>query len=318
MSTLTPPVSSVLDLIGNTPMVRLGRIPPPGSAEIYCKLEAYNPGGSIKDRIGIGMIRAAEKAGLLEPGGTIIEPTAGNTGIGLALAGVQLGYRVILVVPEHFSVEKRELMTAFGGEVVLTSADDGMVGAIERAESLAREIAGSYVPQQFRNRFNSDAHYATTGPEIYAQMEGRIDAFVAGSGTGGTFSGTARFLKEKIRGLIAVCVEPQGSVLAGGKAGPHEVEGIGSSFVPQVLETELVDEYVTVVDPPAFAMTARLAREEGILAGSSGGAAIVAALQVAARLGEGKRVVTILADSAERYLSKGIFANWKDDGGASG
>lgn len=298
-------------------MIRLRRIPPSGSAEIYCKLEAYNPGGSVKDRIGIGMIRAAENAGLLTPGGTIIEPTAGNTGIGLALAGVQLGYRVILVVPEHFSVEKRELMKAFGGEVILTPADDGMVGAIERAESLSREIAGSYVPQQFRNRFNSDAHYATTGPEIFAQMDGRIDAFVAGSGTGGTFSGTARFLKEKIPGLVAVCVEPQGSVLAGGKAGPHEVEGIGSSFVPQVLETELVDEYVTVVDPPAFAMTARLAREEGILAGSSGGAAVVAALQVAARLGEGKRVVTILADSAERYLSKGIFANWKDDAAQS-
>lgn len=298
-------------------MIRLRRIPPSGSAEIYCKLEAYNPGGSVKDRIGIGMIRAAENAGLLTPGGTIIEPTAGNTGIGLALAGVQLGYRVILVVPEHFSVEKRELMKAFGGEVILTPADDGMVGAIERAESLSREIAGSYVPQQFRNRFNSDAHYATTGPEIFAQMDGRIDAFIAGSGTGGTFSGTARFLKEKIPGLVAVCVEPQGSVLAGGKAGPHEVEGIGSSFVPQVLETELVDEYVTVVDPPAFAMTARLAREEGILAGSSGGAAVVAALQVAARLGEGKRVVTILADSAERYLSKGIFANWKDDAAQS-
>lgn len=298
-------------------MIRLRRIPPSGSAEIYCKLEAYNPGGSVKDRIGIGMIRAAENAGLLTPGGTIIEPTAGNTGIGLALAGVQLGYRVILVVPEHFSVEKRELMKAFGGEVILTPADDGMVGAIECAESLSREIAGSYVPQQFRNRFNSDAHYATTGPEIFAQMDGRIDAFIAGSGTGGTFSGTARFLKEKIPGLVAVCVEPQGSVLAGGKAGPHEVEGIGSSFVPQVLETELVDEYVTVVDPPAFAMTARLAREEGILAGSSGGAAVVAALQVAARLGEGKRVVTILADSAERYLSKGIFANWKDDAAQS-
>ncbi|MHB0971361.1 MAG: cysteine synthase A [Thermoanaerobaculia bacterium] len=308
---------SVLDLIGNTPMVRLRRIPPSGSAEIFCKLEAYNPGGSVKDRIGIGMIRAAENAGLLTPGGTIIEPTAGNTGIGLALAGVQLGYRVILVVPEHFSVEKRELMKAFGGEVVLTPADDGMVGAIERAESLSREIAGSYVPQQFRNRFNSDAHYATTGPEIFEQMGGRIDAFVAGSGTGGTFSGTARYLKERIAGLVAVCVEPQGSVLAGGKAGPHEVEGIGSSFVPPVLETELVDEYVTVVDPPAFAMTARLAREEGILAGSSGGAAVVAALQVAARLGEGKRVVTILADSAERYLSKGIFAKWKDDAAQS-
>jgi cysteine synthase len=208
-------------------------------------------------------------------------------------------------------------MKAFGGEVVLTPADDGMVGAIERAESLSREIAGSYVPQQFRNRFNSDAHYATTGPEIFTQMDGRIDAFVAGSGTGGTFSGTARYLKERIAGLVAVCVEPQGSVLAGGKAGPHEVEGIGSSFVPPVLETELVDEYVTVVDPPAFAMTARLAREEGILAGSSGGAAVVAALQVAARLGEGKRVVTILADSAERYLSKGIFANWKDDAAQS-
>lgn len=309
-SNLTPPVESVLALIGNTPIVRLRRIPPAGSADIFCKLESYNPGGSVKDRVGIGMIRSAERAGLLKPGGTIIEPTAGNTGIGLALAGVQLGYKVILVVPEHFSVEKRELMKALGGSVVLTSADGGMKEAIARAQSLSREIPDSYVPQQFSNRFNSDAHYATTGPEIFDQMDGRIDAFVAGSGTGGTFSGVARYLKEKIPGLLAICVEPQGSVLAGGTAGPHDVEGIGSSFVPEVLETSLVDEYITIVDPPAFAMTARLAREEGILAGSSGGAAVAAALQVAERLGSGKRVVAVIADSAERYLSKGIFSKW--------
>jgi O-acetylserine dependent cystathionine beta-synthase len=291
-------------------MVELRNLPAPGSAKLFAKLESLNPGGSVKDRIGIGMIRAAERAGLLKPGATIIEPTAGNTGIGLALAGVRLGYKVILIVPDNFSVEKQELMKALGGTVILTAQDDGIKGAIAKAEELARSIPGSYVPQQFRNRFNSDVHYETTAPEIWEQMQGRIDAFVAGSGTGGTFTGVARFLKEKNPAVYCVIVEPQGSVLKGGTAGPHDVEGIGSSFVPPVLDMGLADEIITVVDPPAFEMVARLAREEGILAGSSAGASVHAALDVARRLGEGKNVVTVIPDSAERYLSKGIFSKW--------
>jgi cysteine synthase A len=289
-------------------VVKLRSIGGGTAAGIFAKLEFLSPGGSVKDRIGIGMIRAAERKGLIGPGSTLVEPTAGNTGVALALAGVQLGYRVILVVPEHFSVEKRHLMAALGGEVVLTPEDDGMQGAIARAEEIASGIEGGYVFQQFRNPFNSDAHYETTGPEIYAQMEGRIDAFVAGAGTGGTFTGTAKYLKERIEGMRAILVEPQGSVFQGGEAGPHDVEGIGSSFVPEVLDLALADEIVMVPDPPAFEMVARLAREEGILGGSSAGANLVAAEAEARRLGAGKRVVTLVPDSAERYLSKGIFS----------
>ncbi|HVT45948.1 MAG TPA: cysteine synthase A [Thermoanaerobaculia bacterium] len=309
---LPRPAGSVLDLIGNTPMVRLRRIPPAESADVFVKLEALSPGGSIKDRIALTMIRDAEASGALKAGGTIVEPTAGNTGIGLAMAGVQLGYRVILIVPEHFSVEKRELMRALGGEIVLTPRDDGMKGAIARAREVASSIPGSWVPQQFANHSNSRAHYETTGPEIWEQMEGRIDAFLAGSGTGGTFTGTTRYLKERHRSLHSVIVEPQGSVLQGGEAGPHEVEGIGASFVPEVLDLSLADEFVTVDDPPAFVMVRRLAAEEGILSGSSGGANVHAAIAVAIRLGRGKRVVTVIPDSSERYLSKGIYSKWGD------
>jgi len=310
---LSPPSRSVLELIGNTPMVELSHLKPLQRASLFAKLEFLNPGGSVKDRLGLGMIRFAEREGLLKAGGTIIEPTAGNTGIALAMVGVQLGYRVILVVPAGFSMEKQEVMRALGGEVILTPKDEGIKGAIAKAESLARTTPGAYVGQQFRNPFNSRVHYETTGPEIYQQMEGRIDAFVAGSGTGGTFTGVARYLKEKIPGLHAVIVEPQGSVLRGGEAGPHEVEGIGSSFIPPVLETKLIDEYITIPDPPAFEMVAKLAREEGILGGSSAGANVAAAVAVATRLGPGKRVVTIIPDGAERYMSKGIFANWRED-----
>ena len=301
------PASSILELIGETPMVRLRNLPGEDCADVFVKLEFLNPGGSVKDRIGIGMIRAAERAGILQPGATIIEPTAGNTGVALALAGVQLGYKVILVVPEQFSVEKRTLMRALGGEVVLTPEEGGMKEAIDRAEVIGKGIPGSWVPQQFRNRFNSDAHYETTGPEIFEQMEGRVDGFVAGSGTGGTFTGVARYLRERLPHVATAVVETEGSVLAGGEAGPHDVEGIGSSFIPEVLDLSLADRIVMVTDAPAFEMVCRLAREEGILGGSSAGANVVAALDLARELGPGKRVVTLIPDSGERYLSKEIY-----------
>lgn len=308
---LPPLASSVLDLIGNTPMVELRAIPPQTSARVLVKLEAYTPGGSVKDRLGLAMIRVAERAGLAR-GGTIIEPTAGNTGIGLALAGVRMGYRVILVVPDSFSVEKQELMRALGGEVVLTPGSEGMKAAIAKAHELAREIPNSFVPQQFQNPANPQVHYETTGPEIWEQTHGRVDAWVAGSGTGGTFSGVARFLRERNPGIICVCVEPEGSILQGGEPGPHEVEGIGASFIPGTLATDQVDEYQMIHDGPSFEMVARLAREEGILSGSSGGANVTAALDLARRLGAGKTVVTVIPDSSERYLSKGIYSKWRD------
>ena len=308
---LEKPYDNVLDLIGRTPIVRLRRIGGGANADIFVKMEHLNPGGSVKDRIGVGMIARAEAAGVLKKGGTIIEPTAGNTGIALALAGVRMGYRVILCVPENFSLEKREVMKALGGEVILTPKDDGMKGAIARAEELARNIPDSYVPQQFSNPFNTESHYETTGPEIYEQMDGRIDAWVAGAGTGGTFTGVARYLRERLPSVTCIVVEPQGSILKGGEAGPHEVEGIGaSSFIPPVLDLSLSDEVISVDDEPAFAMVARLAAEEGILGASSAGANVHAALQVAVRLGAGKRVVTLIPDAAERYMSKGIYSKW--------
>jgi O-acetylserine dependent cystathionine beta-synthase len=310
-SPLPRPVTSVVDLIGNTPMLELTRIPTARHAAIFAKLEFLNPGGSVKDRIGIGMIRSAERDGRIKPGGTIIEPTAGNTGIGLALAGVRLGYKVVLCVPDNFSMEKQEVMRALGGDVVLTPGDDGIRGAIQKAEELASSTPNSYVCQQFRNPYNSEAHYATTAPEIWEQMDGEIDAFVCGSGSGGTFTGVARYLKERNPKLYAVIVEPQGSVLQGGDPGPHEVEGIGSSFIPPALDMSLADEVMMIRDPEAFAMVARLAAEEGVLGGSSSGANVAAALHVAGRLGAGKRVVTLIPDAAERYMSKGIFSNWK-------
>jgi cystathionine beta-synthase (O-acetyl-L-serine) len=295
-------------------MVRLRRIGGGDAAEIYAKLEFCNPGFSVKDRIGVGMIERAERDGLLVPGGTIIEPTAGNTGVALALAGVQKGYRVILCVPENFSTEKREVMRALGGELVLTPADSGIRGAIEKAEELAAGIPDSYVPQQFRNPYNSESHYETTAPEIWEQMDGRIDAFVAGAGSGGTFTGVARYLRERLPELYCAIVEPEGSVLGGRyEAGPHDVEGIGSSFIPPVLDMTLSDEVITVFDEPSFAMVARLVAEEGILAGSSAGSNVAAALQVAQRLGRGRRVVTIIPDAAERYMSKGIFSKWRKE-----
>ncbi|HEX6098520.1 MAG TPA: cysteine synthase A [Thermoanaerobaculia bacterium] len=311
---ILPPVHSVLDLIGNTPMVRLHSIPGPDDAEIFVKMEFLSPGLSVKDRIGVGMIERAERDGLLKPGGTIIEPTAGNTGVGLALAGVQKGYRVILCVPENFSIEKREVMKALGGEVILTPKEAGMKAAIQKAQELAQEIEGAYVPQQFANPYNTESHYDTTGPEIFEQMDGRIDAWLAGAGTGGTFTGVAKYLRERLPHVECYVVEPQGSILKGGEAGPHEVEGIGAStFIPPVLDMALATDVIRVDDDPAFDMVARLAREEGILGASSAGANVTAALEVARRLGRGKRVVTVIPDAAERYMSKGVYSRWRKE-----
>jgi O-acetylserine dependent cystathionine beta-synthase len=300
-------VDSALDLIGNTPMVRLSRFAGEGTAEILAKCEFLNPGGSVKDRLGVGMIREAEKQGKLKSGGTIIEPTAGNTGIGLALVGAALGYRVILCVPEHFSIEKQKAMAALGGTVVTTPTAGGMKGAIEKALQLASEIPGAYVPQQFANPSNPKTHYETTGPEIFEQCEGRVDAVAIGAGTSGTFVGVVRYLKERIPGLYRVLVEPQGSIFAGGQPGPHKVEGIGQSFWPEFLDRSLLDEVITIGDTEAFQTVKEIARTEGLLVGGSSGVAAAAARRVARRLGPGKRVVTILADSAERYMSKGIL-----------
>ena len=299
------PVRSVLDLIGNTPMIELRRIAPEGRAAIFAKLEWFTPGGSVKDRTGLGMVLWAEEQGLLQKGGTLVEPTAGNTGIGIALVGAQRGYKVVLVVPEKYAIEKVKLMEALGGRVVRTPSEDGIKGAIAKAKEIAAETPGAFVPQQFENPGNPRIHELTTGPEIWQQMDGRIDAAVIGVGSGGTFTGVARYLKARLPEVLCVAVETNGSVLQGGEPGPHEVEGIGTSFLPDVLDRGLMDEVIMVHDDHCFATAKELARQEGLLVGGSSGGNGNAALQIARRLGPGKRVVTVFPDTAERYLSKG-------------
>jgi cysteine synthase A len=298
---------NITELVGETPMLHLARITPAAAAEVYAKLEYLNPGGSVKDRAAIGMIWRAEHDGRLKPGGTIVEATAGNTGIGLALIGVNRGYRVIVCVPERFSEEKVKVMAALGAEVIRTPDAEGMQGAIKKAKEIAADIPNSFTALQFENPDNPSFHYSSTGPEIYDQMQGKIDAVVIGVGTGGTFSGVAKYLKERIPHLLAVAVETQGSVLGGGPPGQHKVEGIGASFIPKTFDSRLADEIFMVKDPEAFDMVKQLARKTGVLAGSSGGANAYAAVEVAKRLGYGKRVVTVIPDAAERYLSKKIF-----------
>lgn len=298
---------SIIELVGETPMLHLRRIAPSGNADIYAKLEYLNPGGSVKDRAAIGMIARAEREGKLRPGSTIIEATAGNTGIGLSLIGVNKGYRVIVCVPERFSEEKMKVMAALGAEVVRTPDAEGMQGAIAKAREIAAKIPDSFIALQFENPANPEFHYETTAQEIYDQMQGRIDAIVIGVGTGGTFSGVSRFLKEKNPRIHTVAVETQGSVLQGNPPGPHKVEGIGVSFVPKTFDREVCDAVIMVSDDDAFATVRDLARKEGVLGGSSSGANVFAALQIAKRLGPGKRVVTVIPDAAERYLSKNIF-----------
>jgi cysteine synthase A len=297
----------ITDLVGGTPVLRLKRLVPPGSADLFAKLEYLNPGGSVKDRAAIGIIRRAEQDGSLGAGGTIVEATAGNTGIGLALIGVNRGYKVKLFVPENFSQEKVSIMQALGAEVTRTPDSEGMMGAIRRAKDLVASDATAFMAGQFENLANPDYHYETTAVEMFEQLGGQIDAVVLGCGTCGTFSGIARYMKEHIPGVKAFAVETQGSILAGGSPGPHKVEGIGVSFVPKTFNAAVCDEVIAVSDVDAFGMVKRLAATEGVLAGSSGGAAVFAALEVARRMGEGKRVATLIPDSAERYLSKKIF-----------
>ena len=297
----------ITQLVGETPMLQFRRIVPVGAADVYAKLEYLNPGGSVKDRAAIGIIRRAEEEGLLKPGGTIVEATAGNTGIGLALIGVNRGYKVVLFVPEHFSEEKVIIMRALGAQVIRTPDADGMPGAIAKAKEFAAVNPNSFTALQFENPANPDYHYETTAVEIFEQMEGRIDAIVIGSGTAGTFTGVARYLKERLPDVLAYAVETQGSVLGGGKPGKHKVEGIGASFVPKNFDRSVCDEVIMVSDVDAFDTVKQLAVYEGVLGGSSSGANVFAALEIARRLGGGKRVVTIIPDSAERYLSKKIF-----------
>jgi cysteine synthase len=299
----------ILDLVGDTPLLRLRRFVPAGAADIYAKCEFLNPGGSVKDRAALGMIDEAEAAGRLRPGGTIVEPTAGNTGVGLALVGISRGYRVIMVVPEKFVGPKTEVMRVLGAEVVLTPTEAGIQGAIAKAREVASALPGAFVPQQFENPANPAFHYKTTAAEIHEQL-GRIpDALVLGAGTGGTFTGLARYFKEREPRVRAVLVEPQGSVWGGGPAGPHKVEGIGNSFWPGALDRSLIDEIRTIGDDESFAVVKELARTEGLLVGGSSGSAAFAARDVARELGAGRTVVTVLADGFERYLGKGIFEN---------
>src|SRR5437868_11774384 len=298
---------SIIDLVGETPILKLRRVVPSGAADVFVKLEYLNPGGSVKDRAAIGIIARAERDGKLKPGGTVIEATAGNTGIGLALIGVKRGYKVRLFVPEKFSEEKVIIMRALGAEVTRTPEAEGMQGAIQRAKDLLASDPGAFLAPQFDNPANTDYHYETTARENFEQMDGRIDAITVGCGTAGTFTGVARFLQERLAKVHAVAVETQGSILGGGAPGPHKVEGIGNSFIPGNFDRSVCDEVMMVSDADAFAMVKQLAACEGVLSGSSGGANVFASLQVARRLGAAKRVATVIPDSAERYLSKKIF-----------
>ena len=305
-------VTSVEQLIGNTPLLELTHIQKKDAlhARILAKLEGMNPAGSAKDRVAMQMLDDAERRGLIGPGSVIIEPTSGNTGIGLCAVAASRGYRVLIVMPETMSRERMQLMRAYGAELVLTEGALGMKGAIDRAQALARQMPGAFIPGQFDNPANPQAHYETTGPEIERDTDGRIDFFVAGVGTGGTITGAGRYLRERHPDLRIVAVEPAASpVLSGGKAGPHGLQGIGAGFVPGVLNTSIYDEIVTVREEDAYAAGRRMAREEGVLVGISSGAALHAALQIAARLqNAGKTVVVFLPDSGERYLSTPLFS----------
>jgi len=293
---------TVLDLVGGTPMVRLNRVVPDGAAEVVGKMESLNPGGSVKDRIALSMIEAAEAAGKLKPGDTIVEPTSGNTGIGLAMVAAVKGYKLIVTMPEDMSLARRDLLARYGAQVVLTPAIEGMTGAVYAAQELVGKN-GAFMCQQFENPANPEAHRRATAEEILESTEGRIDAFVAGVGTGGTITGVGEVLRKTLPDLHIAAVEPARSpVLAGGRAGVHAIQGIGASFVPGILNKDIYNEIIAIGDEEAIDMSRRLCREEGLLVGISAGANVVASIKVAKRLGAGKRVVTVLCDTGERYL----------------
>ncbi|OXS73655.1 cysteine synthase A [Domibacillus enclensis] len=298
--------NSVADLVGQTPVVKLNNVVSENSADVYVKLEYMNPGSSVKDRIALAMIEAAEKKGNLQPGGTLIEPTSGNTGIGLAMIAAAKGYKAILVMPETMSMERRNLLRAYGAELVLTPGPEGMGGAIRKAKELA-EANGYFLPQQFENEANPEIHRLTTGKEIVEQFD-ELDAFVSGIGTGGTITGAGQVIKEKWPNAQIYAIEPKDSpVLSGGKPGPHKIQGIGAGFVPAILDTKIYDEVIQIDNDTAFETARRVAREEGILGGISSGAAIAAAVQVAEKLGKGKKVLAILPSNGERYLSTPLY-----------
>jgi len=302
-------VNNIVELIGDTPVVKLNKVVEEGSADVYVKLEYQNPGSSVKDRIGLAMIEAAEKEGKIKPGDTIIEPTSGNTGIGLAMVAAAKGYKAVFVMPDTMSSERRALLKAYGAELVLTPGAEGMKGAIKKAKEL-KEEKGYFEPQQFENPANPKVHELTTGPELVEQFEGlQIDAFLAGVGTGGTLSGAGKVLKEKYPNIQVVAIEPEASpILSGGSPGPHKLQGLGAGFVPDTLNTDVYDDVIKVGNEEAMEMSRKVAKEEGILGGISSGAAIVAALKKAKELGEGKTVVSVLPSNGERYLSTPLYA----------
>ncbi|MGG0821575.1 cysteine synthase A [Paenibacillus turicensis] len=304
-------VNNVTELIGGTPLVKLNRIVPEDSAEIYVKLEYQNPGSSVKDRIAYSIIEEAEKQGKLKPGGTIVEATSGNTGIGLALVAAAKGYKAVIIMPETMSIERRNLLRAYGAELVLTPGSEGMNGAVKKAEEILKENPDYFLADQFRNQANVKIHRETTGPEIVEAIEsldGKLDAFVAGIGTGGTISGAGEVLKKRFPELKIYAVEPAASpILAGGKPGPHKIQGLGANFIPEILNQNIYDEIIHIENDDAFEQARIVARQEGILSGISSGAAVSAALQVAKKLGKGKRVVVIIPSNGERYLSTPLY-----------
>lgn len=303
--------NNILDLIGKTPVVKLNKVPDKNSAEVYLKLEFFNPAGSVKDRIALAMIEKAEKEGILKKGSVIVEPTSGNTGIGLAMVGAAKGYKVIIVMPDTMSMERRMLLAAYGAEVILTPGKLGMEGAIRKAEELVKQNKNYFMPQQFENLANPLIHEETTAKEIIEDFKEGLDAFVAGIGTGGTITGVGRVLKKVFPDIKIVGVEPySAAVLSGKEPGPHKIQGIGAGFIPKVLDREVLDEVIPVKDEDAFEMTRILAKKEGVLAGISTGASLWAALNVAKKLGKGKKVLAIAPDSGERYLSTQIFREY--------